>query len=218
VDERALEELRQLDARDSELAAESERVRGLDGEVADVRGRAEEIEAFFLGYPVAEERARAAASAAAAELESRRAELADAERQLAAAGDDEVRVVAQRVLARASDHVTDAEARLERVAEEHAALLREIASSTAELPELAARAARISAEVDGVEAPGDPPRELVDWASRAHAALFVAAGYVDAQRERVIREANELATMLLGDATYGVTAAQALARVEATLR
>jgi chromosome segregation protein len=218
VDERALDELRQLDARDAELAAESERVRGLDGEVADVRGRAEEIEAFFLGYPVAEERARVAASAAAAELESRRAELADAERQLAAAGDEEARVVAQRVLGRASDHVVDAEARLERVAEEHAALLREIASSTAELPELAARAARISAEVDGVEAPGDPPRELVDWASRAHAALFVAAGYVDAQRERVIREANELATMLLGDATYGVTAAQALARVEATLR
>ena len=34
------------------------------------------------------------------------------------------------------------------------------------------------------------------------------------QRERVIREANELATMLLGEPAYGATVAQALARVE----
>ena len=60
--------------------------------------------------------------------------------------------------------------------------------------------------------------ELVDWAARAQASLFVAVGQIDTQRDRVIREANELATMLLGEPTYGATPEQARARVEATLR
>jgi hypothetical protein len=37
---------------------------------------------------------------------------------------------------------------------------------------------------------------------------------VDMQRERLIREANELASMLTGEATYGSTAAQALHAAE----
>jgi hypothetical protein len=43
----------------------------------------------------------------------------------------------------------------------------------------------------------------------------VATRQLDAQRERIIREANELGTMLLGEPTYGSTAAQVFARVEA---
>jgi len=58
-------------------------------------------------------------------------------------------------------------------------------------------------------------RALIDWASQRHAELFVEAGQIDAQRERVIREAHELASMLLGEPTYGATVEQALARVEA---
>ena len=57
------------------------------------------------------------------------------------------------------------------------------------------------------------PRALVEWASHAHAELFVAAGQLDAQRERVIREANELATALLGEPTYGSTLEQLAQRV-----
>jgi hypothetical protein len=56
-------------------------------------------------------------------------------------------------------------------------------------------------------------RDLVEWSSHAHAELFVAAGQLDAQRERVIREANELATMLLGEPTYGSTVGQLAERV-----
>ena len=54
---------------------------------------------------------------------------------------------------------------------------------------------------------------LVEWASHAHAELFVASGQLDVERERVIREANELATMLLGEQTFGSTVERALARV-----
>ena len=77
-----------------------------------------------------------------------------------------------------------------------------------ELVELKARARAV---------PDVPPLgdSLVEWASHAHAELFVAAGQVDVRRERVIREANELASMLLGESVYGATVEQALARVEA---
>jgi hypothetical protein len=57
---------------------------------------------------------------------------------------------------------------------------------------------------------------LVQWASQAHAELFVAAGHIDGQREQVVREGNELASMLLGEPTYGSTVAQALGRVITT--
>jgi len=42
----------------------------------------------------------------------------------------------------------------------------------------------------------------------------VFTGHIDSSREQIVREANELASMLLGDPTYGSTVAQALARVE----
>jgi hypothetical protein len=77
------------------------------------------------------------------------------------------------------------------------------------LAQLFERARRI----DDAPPPADAS-ELVAWASHAHAELFVAARQIDAQRERVIREANELASSLLGEATYGATPAQALARAE----
>jgi hypothetical protein len=72
--------------------------------------------------------------------------------------------------------------------------------------------------VPEVPAPEGGPRALVEWASRAHAELFVGARQIDAQRERVIREANELASMVLGEPTYGSSVSQALSRVESFQR
>ena len=83
-----------------------------------------------------------------------------------------------------------------------------------ELPELESRAAKVS-HAENLPAPGGGPEELVDWASQARAELLVAAGQVSAQRERVVREGNELASMLLAEPTYGLTVAQALRHVEA---
>jgi hypothetical protein len=215
VDERAVDELRALERRDAELAAEGERLRALDADVGSLRGRAEEIEAFFLVYAEAEARLRAASDAAAAELGARREELAEAERAASAARDEDARAAAERALARARDHVASAEARVVRAAGEREAHEHAAGAATTELPKLTARATRLAVPEAG--APGDTPRELVDWAARAHATLFVAAGQIDAQRDRVVREANELATMLLGEPTYGATASQALGRVEASL-
>jgi chromosome segregation ATPase len=207
VDERAVNELRRLADLDAELSDRAAGLRGLDGTVAALRARAEAIDAFSAAYP--EEKARRAAELIEAqnELTRRREELADAKRRLAETHDDEARIHAEHAVARAVDHIAVAESRSERAQSAHDDLDRDATALPGELDELGARARAV---------PDVPPlgTSVVEWASQAHAELFVATGQIDVQRERVIREANELATMLLGEPTYGATVAQALARVE----
>jgi cell division septum initiation protein DivIVA len=126
---------------------------------------------------------------------------------LAAASDDEAREHARHAVERALDHIAVAQSRLDRAEAARDGLEREVDELPRELEALAERAR---------STPQTPQLggSLVDWASRAHAETFVAAGRIDTERERIIREANELASMLLGEATYGSTPAQALARVE----
>jgi len=208
VDERAVNELRRLAALDAELAERGSAVRGVDGSVAALRGRAEAIDAFVAAYPEEEARRSAELKDAREELPRRLEELAEAQRALAEAHDDEARIHAKHAVARALDHIAVAEDRSARAQIASDELERDAASLPRELDELAVRARA----VPGVPPPGS---SLVEWASHAHADLFVAAGQIDVQRDRVIREANELASMLLGEPTYGATVAQALARVEA---
>ncbi|HEV2593356.1 MAG TPA: hypothetical protein VGU02_15845 [Gaiellaceae bacterium] len=204
----AIEELRALDERDRELGAQAARIAEQRREVAAVRARAEAIDAFFAAYPASEERLRRVAATAETDLAARRAEVTNAEAALAQARDVDARAAAEKAVARANDHLEVAQLRVERAVADRDALEREALMLPGELPDLAARAAALGGEVE------TGPRELVEWAARADASLFVAAGQVDLQRERIIREANELASMLLGEPTYGSTPPQALARVE----
>jgi hypothetical protein len=105
-----------------------------------------------------------------------------------------------------------------RALEAEAELERTAAACTRDVPSLAERARRVSAEVP--ELPPEPTglEELAGWASRARAHLFVAIGQLDAQRERVIREAAELGTAVLGEPVYGATPEQVRKRVEGALR
>jgi DNA repair exonuclease SbcCD ATPase subunit len=211
VDERAVDELRRLASLDAELSARASALRELDGRVAELRARAEAIDAFFAAYPEEEPRLRGDLQDARDELVRRQEELAGAERRLAETADEEQRIHTEHAVARALDHVAVAEGRIERGQSSYDELERDAAALPGELTELEGRARGV---------PGVPPlgRSLVEWASHAHAELFVAAGQIDVQRERVIREANELASMLLGESTYGATVAQALLRVESLTR
>jgi hypothetical protein len=214
VDDRALTDLRGLADRDAELAQLAARLHELAAAVAEIRSAAEGVDLFFAAYPAEETARRAAATEAEAESERRRAELADAESALAQAPDEDTRLHAQYAVDRARDHVAVTESALARARAAREELEREAAALPARVPQLEGQARAVAAEAPGVPPPGEGPRALVDWASRARAELFVAAGQVDAQRERLIREANELASMLTGEPTYGSTTAQALARVE----
>jgi chromosome segregation ATPase len=214
MDEHALSDLRSLATRDADLERQARRLRELDHAAAEIRHAAEAIDAFFSAYPAEETARREELASAEAELRERRAELADAQSELASARDDELRELAQRALARADDHVGVAAARLERARRACDELERDAHAMPRAVPDLEARASAIADEAADVPEPGEGPRALVEWASHAHAELFVAAGYIDTQRERLIREANELASALTGEATYGSTAAQALQRAE----
>ncbi len=204
----ALTELRRLAQLDASLAERSAALRRLDAEVAAIRARAEAIEAFFSSYPEAETRRKGELKEAEGEIERRHRELAAAEQRLTEARDADTRAAAEHEIARARDHIAVAASRLLRTQSAYDELEREAAALPRELDELDARARAVG------DAPA-PSGSLSDWASHAHAELFVAAGQLDAQRERVIREAHELAAMLLGEPTFGATVAQALARVEA---
>jgi chromosome segregation ATPase len=208
VDERAVNELRRLAALDAELAERASALRGLDASVAALRGRAEAIDAFFAGYPEEEVRRGGELKEAQEKLARPHEELAAAQQTLAEVHDVDARAHAEHAVARALDHIAVAEDRSARAQSAYAELEHDAAALPRELVELEVRARAV---------PGVPPlsTSLVEWASHAHAELFVAAGQIDVQRERVIREANELASMLLGEPTYGATVAQALARVEA---
>ena len=204
VDSRAIDELRALAARDRELEQGASSLRSLDASVAEIRVRAEAISTFFAGHAEEDDRLRRAEALADAALEQRRAELAEARAELERAKSDEERTRAEQGLRRAADHVELAERALDAVRAERRAFEETAEQLTRELPELEGRARGMGA-ADG---------DLVEWASRTHAELFVALGQLDAQRERVIREANELATSILGEPTFGSTPAQALERVE----
>ena len=206
-----LDALRQLVRLEHEDAAESERLQRLDAEVGELRGRIEYSSQFFAGERDEEARLRGLEQEARSEFERREREVDEAEAELDGATSEEERLLAEQRLRRARDHVEVAAHAAERAAEELAELGLEADELARELPEVERRAGALAAEIPGAPSPGD---DLVEWASHAHAALFVALGQVDTRRDRAIREANELATALLGEPTYGSTPEQALARVE----
>jgi chromosome segregation ATPase len=207
VDERALTELRGLAEADHELERTAAELRALDADVAGIRGRAEAIAAFFATYATEQAAREQAIDEARNELALRNDELRRAEQTAAEARDEVGREHAAKAVERARDHIAIAQARLARA--EAARTELELQAST-----LPGELAGLDLRAHGLAEVSPPAGDLVDWASRAHAELFVAAGQIDARRERAIREANELASMLTGESTYGSTAAQALAAAE----
>ena len=216
MDARAVAELDDLGRRDEALAASAAQLLELEAAVARIRSRAEAIDRFFANYPDEEVRLAAAIEAAVRNLELRRDELRTAEGELATARTEDDRQHAEKAVARAVDHLALAESGLVRARSEHETFERDAAELPAELAALEEEARPIAAAAQLPEhPPSASPRNLADWASSSHAELFVALSQIDTQRERISREANELASMLLGEGTYGSTVAQALQRVRA---
>lgn len=206
-----LDGLRELVARERDDARESQRLHGLDADVAELRARNGVVAGFFAEHDDEELRLRSDEEEARAEAARRGDEVVAAERELERAGDDAERAHAEQRLVRARDHAAVAARAAERAAEHRAAFERASRELAAERPKLERRARELSGQIPGAPA---GTNDLDDWASRAHAALFVAAGRLDAEREHAVREANELATALIREPTYGSTPEQALARVE----
>jgi hypothetical protein len=65
--------------------------------------------------------------------------------------------------------------------------------------------------------PGSTLAEIEDWGARARAALFVARGTLDNERERVVSEAAALAEAVLGEQPSGASVALVRRRLEQAL-
>ena len=188
----------------AEAAATVERLERLPGEQAAARTEREEAEAA-----VAERRE---AHRAAAE------ELAQAE-----GGRDDTRAAeARRAELRARDLLRSAERRAERVGADEERLEAEGAALARGAGELDRRARALADELarrpglsDSAPPPeGAGPAGPAAWATETRAALFVARGRLASEREAVIRQANELGALVLGEPLTAQSAALVARRVE----
>jgi hypothetical protein len=81
--------------------------------------------------------------------------------------------------------------------------------------ELAARLgglSRVSRQASAAPAPG--LEGTIEWGARARAALFVVRSGLDTERERLVREANELAASALGEPAAATSVALVRERIE----
>ena len=225
-----LEAVNDLAARDERLAAELVVVSGLAGRADAVGSRAHELDAVLAALP--DERAaldhdeaigrEAGASAQTA--------LADAEQRLARVGksrrSEEQRAQAERELARAREAVVDAGRRLDRLGDRRRQVQDEERSALVEAEDLRAEAQSVASAVrelarvseSGRAAPAEHLTGLVAWADRVRAALLVVRSSLDAERDRVVREASELGAAVLGEPLGSASVAVVRRRVEQALR
>ena len=213
MNSRALEELQALARRDVELSGAIRELELVQHAVAHIRARFMAIDVFLGTYSMEEQRLRGNLGDADGGLVTRREELKDAERALTSATDEE-REHARMAVGRAQDRVAAADARVRRGHQALEDLQRTNADLSAELLQLESEARELSAQPSTLALPGTGPGALLVWATRANATLLVAHSQLAADRDWIIREASEIATMLTGVPTYGLTAAQALEQVE----
>jgi chromosome segregation ATPase len=216
----ALAYVEELEARDRDLAEAIDALTALEAEVESIRGRASAVEQLLAELPLRRSELLDRETAARAGLDRRRQALADAHAELVEAerrGSDERIDAARRAVARGDDALTAGDARLKQLETELVALGEEAAAAERELPELSQRAARIAQSLrtaPRITEPVDPANDLLDWTSRARAALFLARTGLERELDEVVREAVELGTATLGEPVYGSTVEAVRRRLE----
>jgi hypothetical protein len=227
--DRRLEILEDLERDEEAVAAELAEIDELYAACENLRGAALELVAFLGRLPderVAAEReieeSTRALEAAADAAERAERELAAAE----AAGDAERLAAARRFQIRTRDALGVVERRareaLSRASELEAAAKAaeeradELASRARELADALGRRPRVAVEA-GVR-PGADPAGIAEWGTQARAALLVARSQVAAERDALVRQANELAANVVGDPVAAMSAAGAAELLRRTLQ
>jgi chromosome segregation ATPase len=225
MDDRTLAFARDLERRDEVLATAIDDVAALLSETEVLRARAEDVQATLSRFPAEEQEAAALVARVRDELERRRGELGRAEHELEAAsrsGDHDREQAARRAVERARDGVSLTQDRLARAEEELAGVRRQAEAARSEVPELEERARRLAERLRAVprlsHQGGEPPSAALEgvfeWCSRARAALWVVRGGLETERERVVREANELAAGAFGEPLAATSVARVRERLE----
>jgi hypothetical protein len=222
--ERVLGFLRELEQADEEVGAVLAELDDLAREVETIRVRALELEAFFLRAPAEREAAESAIARAGEELAAARAALVEAEAAVRTAT-EESRKSAEHFAVRAGDRVSVTQRRADDAAEARAAFVEAGAAASREAAALEARARELALSLrerprlaaDAGAEPGPGLAGLAEWGSAARAALFVARGQLAAERDAVIRQANELGALALGEPLTSASAAVVARLVEREL-
>ena len=220
-----------IERRDGAVAAVLELVLALAGRSDEIQARAEQLQHLLESVPGE----IATLDRGEAEARDARSEAVDgvagAERRVVELEQDrraspEARAGAERELVRAREAATDATARLERLVVDRVALVQTESAARAAAVDLARDAHEVSSRIrevarvsqSGREAPGRELGQLVEWGSRVHAALFVVRGQLEGERDRLVREANELGGAVLGEQLAGSNVALVRRRLEEALR
>jgi chromosome segregation ATPase len=222
-----LSHARELERRDSTIARELEAVATVAQRVSAVLERASEVRTALTALPgeldeltrrlgSAENEADAAKSALAqaddrvtALARSRRGkedELDRAEREATTAR--QLLADAESEVVRSREHLEELRASEPRLREDAGTLVREAEGLGNEL----ARLPRIS-ETE-ILRPGESLEQLEQWGLLARSALLVSRGTLEAERERLVVEANELAALVLGDSSAGSSVTLVRRRLE----
>jgi hypothetical protein len=219
--------LRELERADEAVGTELTELDELYASVAEIRGRAVELQELFAQLP--EE--RKAAAAAVRETETALAEAQDSRRRALeevtaseAAGDAERVAAARRFEVRARDHLHIAERKAEGARRHESELETRAEAGRREAAELERRARALADALEGrprltdaLAGPRTGPEGVAAWGTQARAALLVVRSQLGAERDAVVRQANELAAVLLGEAIPQTSAAAVAARVEREL-
>lgn len=221
--------IRELKRADEEVAAVLAELDELYAATEAIRERTLDLEAFFARLPSARaaaaqavEKAELDVVAAEETLERAAADLREAEQ----AGEAERLAAARRFHIRARDSLAMTRRRHDEALAARERLDAEAAEAEHEGAELAARAGELAAALrerprlapDAGAEPGGNLEDLSAWAAGARAALLVARSSLAAERDAVIRQANELGSLVLGEPLALGATSPVARRVERALR
>jgi len=222
--ERVLALLHELEGADAEKGVLLEELDRLANEIETVRGRAHELEDFEATLPWRRNELDAELARTSEEEDAAQAALAEAEGAARTAKEDR-KADARRFEVRARDRLSVAQRRRAEAVqaaeslEQEVRAAREGAGKAEECAHALARELRDRprlAEDAGAD-PGPGLSGIVEWGETARAALFVARGQLAAERDAVIRQANEAGAAALGEPLTSSGAALVARRVERAL-
>lgn len=214
----------ELEQRDETAAALLATLGALDRRVDDVRARAERVAEFRERLPADRAHLETALAGADRELQAAREAITRASEAVERARGEDARATARRHEAHAASDLHTTEGRRDRLAARQQELARDADEAEAEAATLDAAARELASGLESAPrvAPPEPPASgiggVLEWAARAHAAIFVARSGLETERERVVREANELAASVLGEPLYATSVALVRQRLEERLR
>ena len=211
----------ELEQRDAALAERLADLAELGRRVEAIRAEAEQLGRFLGRLPVEREQLDATLADAERDLEEARKALEQARRNVGRARGEAA--AARRHEAHAESDVRTTEERRSRLIARREELERNADAAATDSQSLAARGRELAAELEaaprvaGPEPPAAGLDALADWGSRAHAAVLVARIGLEIERERVVREANELAASVLCEPLYATSVALVRERLEERL-